>query len=124
MTLQHADHNRLALERASGDQMLSVLGELGPMHVFSLAADKCLVHFDIARERSFVILVHDLADAMEHEPCRLLCDANCAMYLIAGDAVFAVGKHPHRAHPLIKADGRVLEDRSNLERELLLAALA
>src|SRR5665213_420670 len=41
-----------------------------------------------------------------------------------GHGVLRVSEQPHRGNPFIPAERRVLEDRSDLERKLLLAALA
>ena len=68
--------------------------------------------------------LHHLADAVQHEPSRLLGNADCAGHLVAGDAVLAVGHHPEGDHPFVESDGAVLEDRTYLEGELLLAGVA
>ena len=44
--------------------------------------------------------------------------------IIAGNPILAIGHHPEGSHPLIESDGRILEDRTYLERELLLAGIA
>ena len=54
---------------------------------------------------------------MQHEPCRLLGDFHIARNLVTTHAVFTVGQHPCNREPLIKADRRVLKDRSNLDGE-------
>jgi hypothetical protein len=68
--------------------------------------------------------LHRFADAVKHEPCRLLSDAQSPVEFVAGDSVLAVTDHPDRCHPLVKADGRVFEDRAHLDGKLLLAAVA
>jgi len=46
------------------------------------------------------------------------------VYLIATNTVAAVYQHPGCRHPLIQPQGGILKDRVDLERELLLAAVA
>src|SRR5262249_26076925 len=67
--------------------------------------------------------MHGQPDPVQHEPCGLLRNSDCAVNLVRRDSVFAVAKHPHRQYPLVETDGRVLKDRSDLGGELL-AALA
>ena len=43
---------------------------------------------------------------------------------VTTDSVLAGHQQPHAHHPLVHAQRRVLEDTPNLDRELLLAALA
>ena len=57
---------------------------------------------------------------MEHEPSGLLSDAECAMDLPRASSILAVCQHPHGSEPLVKADGRVLENGSDFDRELAL----
>src|ERR1017187_9413438 len=52
---------------------------------------------------------------MEHEPCRLLSDANIAGQLIGADAVLAVRQEPHRREPFLERDGRILENGIQLD---------
>jgi hypothetical protein len=54
---------------------------------------------------------------MEHEPCGFLSDVKVAGYLIAAYPVLAIGEHPNRSKPLIKADGGVLKNCSDLYRK-------
>jgi len=39
--------------------------------------------------------------------------------IIAGNPILAIGHHPEGSHPLIEANGGILEDRTDLESELL-----
>ena len=55
---------------------------------------------------------------MEHEPCRLLGDADIPGQFIAGDTVFAVCQQPHGRQPLIETDGGILEDGSHFDAVL------
>lgn len=61
---------------------------------------------------------------MKHEPSGFLSDANSAVKLVRANAVLAVGEHPDRHKPVLERQGRVLENRPDANRELLLAAFA
>src|ERR1700722_6035833 len=98
------------------------------VHVLDLPADEGFVYFDLAaipahlQEQSLGF--QGSAETVKHEPCRLLSDSQSAVNLHAGDAILAVAEHPKSGHPLIHAQRRILEDRSDLERELLIASTA
>jgi hypothetical protein len=55
---------------------------------------------------------------MEHEPCRLLRDADVPRNLARADTVLAVDEQPERGQPLVQAERRILKDRPGLQREL------
>ena len=93
------------------------------VHVARLAADVGFVHFDVAAQfAAAVVLVflHGETNALEHEPCGLLRDADSASDFVRADAVLRVGDHPHARQPLIQAERGVLENRAGLEGELSL----
>src|ERR1039458_5570117 len=89
------------------------------MHVLGLRAYERLIRLNlaavIAAQLHGLVRLHRFADAVQHEPSRLLRDASAAGDLVAGHAVLAVRKHPHDHHPLVEGDGAVLEDRAHLE---------
>jgi hypothetical protein len=62
------------------------------------------------------------AEPLKHKPCRLLGDAEGAVNLHAADTILAINQHPKRCHPLIHAERRILKNRIDLERELLVAS--
>jgi len=101
---------------------------LALMPVLRVAANKGLIYFNrgIRATKRAIISVgfHRLAYPMKHEPSRLLRDADRPRNLIAGDAIPAISEHPDDHHPLIQSDRAILEDRPNLQAELLLAAIA
>ncbi len=68
--------------------------------------------------------LHGESDAVEHEPGGLLSGADCPPEFVGGDAVLGVGDQPNGRKPLVEAERRVLEDRAELDGELLLAPLA
>ena len=61
---------------------------------------------------------------MQHEPRGFLGNSQTAMQLPRANPVLAVADHPDRNHPLVESKSGVLEDRSHLERELLLTDVA
>lgn len=119
-TLQHAHHSNLVTRTATSDATLA----LGNVHVPRLAADKRLIRFDLTRKRCRGVVMHRHADAVKHEPCRLLSDTQRACNLAGANAVLAIADNPERTHPLIESERRILKDRANFKRELFLAALA
>src|SRR5690606_33750702 len=61
------------------------------VHVAGLTADERLVQLDFAAEfPAAAVVLHGKADALEHEPCGLLCDADSTGDLVAADAVLAI----------------------------------
>src|SRR5205823_1277766 len=57
-------------------------------------------------------------DTMEHEPCGLLRDSQCAVNLPRGNSILAIANHPHDRKPLLKAKRRIFEDCACLDTEL------
>jgi len=55
---------------------------------------------------------------MEHEPRGLLGDIQVAGDFVAANPIFAIDYEPHGHKPLIERERTVLEDRTNLDREL------
>jgi hypothetical protein len=98
-------------------------GALARVHVASLATDVGLVNLNVAAELAEALGLHGEADAVEHEPRRLLSDAERAVDLVGGNAVLAVHDHPEAREPLVETDGRAFEDGPDLDGELLAARL-
>ena len=93
------------------------------MHVLELPAHKGFIDLYRGTLRPAdlawaVCVAHRPTDAVEHEPCGFLCDAQRALDLVAGNPVAAVGDHPHSDKPLVEADGRILHDGSDFHGEL------
>src|SRR6185437_10784686 len=61
---------------------------------------------------------------MQHKPRRLLRDAESATHLIRAKSIAAIHEHPQSDKPLVQSDRRILENRSDLDGELLCAFLA
>ena len=133
LTVQHADDRSLVREAvlvllyAWGPHRFVVLGPLALMPVLRIAANERLIHFDragTAQRPLHRVRLHCLTRPVKHEPSGLLSDADGPCDLVAANAVLAVRQHPHDHHPLVEFDGGILKDRSDLEAELLVAAVA
>jgi len=118
--LQNAHNRSLVLAARASDAPLP----LADVHVPGLAADERLIGLNFAGELIGEVVVHCLTNPMQHEPCRLLSDTQRPGNFAGANAIFAIADHPECAHPLIQAERGILEDRSHLQRELLLASLA
>src|SRR5579862_9522143 len=116
-TVEQPEHNRFTIRAATVNLLCSLVG----VHVPRLATDEGFIGFNSTRHLVDGSVVLRVPDAMQHEPSRLLSYSECAGDLIGTYSVLTVRKQPHRAEPLIKADSRVLEDRTDLDRELLTA---
>lgn len=93
------------------------------VHLPRLAADVRFVHFDFAVERPAVVALHRQTNPMVHEPCGLLGNAERPRQFVARNAVLAVHNLPDGQEPRFEGDWGVLEDGSDLDRELPLRML-
>lgn len=91
------------------------------VHVLGFAADVRFVGLDLAVEFLEGVGLHRLSDAVEHEPRGSLGDSDCPAEFVAADSILAVGNRPDCNEPFVQTKRRILEDRANLEAELLLA---
>src|ERR1700693_4848461 len=94
------------------------------MHVSNVAAHKCFIGFDFARELFNRSLAHSFADSMKHEPSGLLAHSEIAANLVRGNAVLASTNHPDRRQPFAELNRRVFHNSSRFSAELPLASLA
>lgn len=112
------------LSGAAGALHLGGFGALPLVHEAGESANETLVGLDLAAVLSHRLikgaLGHRFADAVEHEPRRLLFHADGLPKLVRADAVLAVDDKPHGDKPLVEADRAVLEDGPLLDREHLL----
>src|SRR6266404_1463593 len=122
-TLQNPHDSGLAFNASVGDFLAALVG----VHESRCAADESLVHFDFftaPADPYGVLLMQGEPNAVHHKPRGLLSDSQSAGHFIGTDSVLSVHDEPNGNHPLVHAERRVLEDRTNLDRELFLAALA
>lgn len=126
-TVKHS-HNYGLAGAANGSSSDSRANRsLAAVHVLYPSADKGFVYFYRAAFAAHLaerLILHGLTDAVKHEPCRLLGNADGAVQFVAADAVPAIADHPYCRHPLIQTNRRVLKDSADLDGELLLAAVA
>jgi hypothetical protein len=122
-TLQNSKYNRFIVR--------ATLYDFSPVdiavHVPSLTTDESFINFHLCSTTAKFdqrIGLHCEPDAMHHKPRGLLSDSESAVDFVGTDSVLAVRNHPNGNHPLVHANGGILEDGSDLDRELFLAALA
>ncbi len=111
--------------------MFFYLRSLLGVHVGEAAPDKRLIDLNgspsaalIAAQLFRALILHGLANSVQHKPSRVLANAKVFGKLVATHSVLAVGQHPNRHHPFVEANGRVLHHRAHLDRELLFADVA
>jgi hypothetical protein len=119
-TLKDAHNSSLVFRAGAGD----ATGLDAQVHVAGLTSDESLIGFDFASHLDDGLIMHRGTDAVKHEPSRLLGDAESTGYFAGANAVLAIAENPVSAHPLVESKGGILEDRSYLEAELLLASRA
>jgi hypothetical protein len=90
------------------------------MHIARLAADEGLIHFYLAAQLAAVLALMSEAHAVEHEPRGFLRNIERASYFVAADTVLSVRDEPNARKPLVETQGRILKDRTDLDRELAL----
>ena len=88
------------------------------MPVLGQAADERFIDFGLTSYAVEVTELHREADAVFHEPRASLLHADRATQLVAADAVLRVADEPDSGEPVLQLDGRVLENRADLHREL------
>lgn len=117
LAIQQTHHQFLASAASAGDLCFLIL-----VHETRKSADESLVGFDwtISAELIETAALHRLADAVKHEPCGRLSDAERTTDFIAANAVLAVDDLPHSDHPLVQSERAILEDRTDFDGELAL----
>ena len=91
---------------------------LALVHELGCASDEGLVGLDRAFHLGEAPALHGAPDAVIHEPSSRLRDAERPPQFVRADAVLGIDERPDRREPLVQADGAILEDRSELHREL------
>src|ERR1700722_13551545 len=114
-TFQHPKHDGFVRSASSSNALFA----LTEVHVSRLPADEGLINFDFSAELGTEeIILHCKANAMQHEPCRLLGDLHVTRNLVTAHAVLAVRNHPSCGHPLVEWNSRIFHDGPDLHREL------
>src|SRR5579872_1209177 len=119
--LHQAEHRRLARRRAMLKFAEAALGDMPRM---DFAADERFVRFDRTGERRAFAVLHRFADTVEHEPRRLLRDAQSAAEFVRRGSVLRVRQEPNGRKPLGKGQRGLFKDGARLGRELTLTVLA
>src|SRR5579871_80198 len=130
VTIKHSDDGSLSRPYVTTALLAPHLLQLGSplfVHLLRRGTDKTFVAFYCTASTAELFhgaVLEHFADAMEHEPCALLGDLQGARHFCAANAILAVADHPESGHPFVHAERGILEDRTDLDGELLLAALA
>lgn len=112
---QDAHDGSLVLRSGTGDTALA----LTDVHIPRLPADETFIYLDLAAKfATKEIVSHEKPNAMQHEPCGLLCDSKCPVNLPRTDAILTVSDEPNAGQPLFKRQRRIFKDRTDLDGEL------
>src|SRR2546430_4992551 len=97
LTIKHTHHRSLAVERSDSPNHLSPLlmhtKSLVVMHIASFSADERFVNFYFiagAAQLTERTALHSKPNAMQHEPCALLGNTDCAMNFVTADSIPAI----------------------------------
>src|SRR5665213_2346536 len=112
--LKDSEHHSLVFTASPGN----LAGLYVFVNVASFTAHESFVGFNVARCFLARPHVEHESNAVIHEPCGFLSDADGAMNFVGGDPVFAVHNLPHGGHPLIQNNGRILHDGPSFQSEL------
>src|SRR5216684_6186688 len=102
-------------------------GSLIRVHKASSTTDERLIYFHFSTwtaDLHCFFFMESETNAVHHKPSRLLSDSQSAANLVGANAVLGVHDEPNGNHPLVHAERGILEDGSDLDRELLLTVLA
>src|SRR5439155_7362309 len=88
------------------------------VHVASEATDIGFINFNFTAEGLDNITLHRKSDAVKHEPCGFLRDADVTMNLIRANTILAIGNHPHCKNPFIQRDWRIFKNCPGFNRKL------
>ena len=119
-TFQCSKHDGFVFSASTSDAALAFV----EMHIASFSADEGFINFDFTAKLASGFVLQSQTNAMQHEPCGLLGDFQIAGEFTTTDAVLAIGEQPQSGEPLIKADGGILANTSNLHREFALRMMA
>src|SRR5579871_1295517 len=88
-----------------------------PMHVTGIATYIRLIYLDFANKLGRVLILHRQPEPLQHEPSRLLGDAQPPMDFVGRNAVLAANDHPCRRKPLFERNRGILKDRTRFKCE-------
>lgn len=118
--LKQAHDNLLAAPSASAGK----LGALHGVHLTDTTTDVSFVRFHVARKLVHAVVLNGQPDAVKHEPSGFLGDTQGAGQFARAYPVFGVHNHPEGREPFVQSKGAILENRTNLDGELLGALFA
>src|SRR5882672_812334 len=109
----------LILASAAG-QLRALVG----VQVPGMRADERLVSLDSAGELHKAPDLQGQPQPVEHKPRGFLSNSQRPMDFVGADPVLVVDEHPERRKPLLQPERRILEDRTDLDGELLPGVLS
>jgi hypothetical protein len=117
-TFAHSEDGSFANRAASRLELL------GLVFVLFDPADVGFINFDDTFELGQIIAAAGFPQPMQHEPSRLLRDADLLGELHRRNALARRHKQIHRVNPLVQGNVAALEYRASTNREVLLALVA
>lgn len=117
---QNAHYDLLA---GSAPPSLDRLGFPALVHVSGFAAYVGLVGLKLAAAFNERAGLHCETDAMQHEPCGFLRNADRPVDLVGANPILAVSDHPNGDEPLVQRQGAIFKHGANFAGELLLRVL-
>ena len=117
LAVKNADNRNFPADSVASDETATA----NRIHEAGSAANEGFVYFDfMAPTAKFHqrLSLHGKSDAMEHEPCRLLSDAEIAPQFVGANPILAVSNHPDGDKPFVQRDRRILKDSPDLHAEL------
>src|SRR6266567_497479 len=121
--LQNTHNSSLVLRPALGNHALAPIC----VHEASRTTNESFVHFNVFTFTAHLVHAAALqcqAQTVENKPCRLLSDSQVAPHFIRANSILAVDEHPKSGKPFVERDSGVLENRSNLDAELVVTLFA
>ena len=117
--LKCSEHDGLVFSASASDAPFAFI----KVHIPRFAADESFVHFDMTAQFAKGFILQSQTNAMQHEPCSLLGNAEIAGEFARTDAILAIREQPKSGKPFVKADGGVLAETAYLDREFALGVM-
>src|SRR5688572_4732189 len=92
-------------------------------HVLDLPTQERFVNLSCAAQGVATSMRHRGPDAPQHEPRGFLGDVEGPAHFVGADPILGVGNQPQGREPLVQPERGILEDRADLDGELLAAGL-